>query len=84
MKWQEVREKFPHQWLVLEAVKSHSEGDVWVADDLAVLDSLEDGGAAMRRYSDLRRELPQREVFFYHTDKDSIRIQEIRSLGLRV
>ncbi len=84
MKWQDVRDKFPHRWLVLEAIKSHREGDYWIADDLSVLDQFEDGWAAIQRYGELHREWPQREVFFYHADREAIRIQQIPSLGLRV
>lgn len=84
MKWQEVRERFPHQWVVLEAMNSHREDDYWVPDELAILDHFEDGWAAMRRYRDLRNQFSQRDIFYFHSDRESLRIQEIHTLGLRL
>jgi hypothetical protein len=84
MKWQDIRDRFPHRWLVLEALKSRREEGKWIVDDMSVMDCFEDGFAAMRRYHDLHREFPQREFFFFHSDRDVVEIEEIRSLGLRV
>jgi hypothetical protein len=39
MQWQEVRAHYPQQWLLLEAVKAHSEDDQRILDQLAVLDA---------------------------------------------
>ena len=38
MKWNEVRQHYPHQWLLLEAVEAHSSAGKRVLDELAVLD----------------------------------------------
>jgi hypothetical protein len=83
MKWQEIRERFPHRWLVLEALKFHREGDFWVADDMGVLGDFGDGFDAMHYYHALKTEMPQREIFFFHSDKEAIRIEEVHSVGLR-
>jgi len=83
MKWHEVREHFPHQWLLVEAMKAHSVEDQRVIDDLAVVDRFPDGQSAMRGYSDLHRDDPMRELYVLHTDRENLEITELRWLGIR-
>ncbi len=33
MKWQQVREQYPDRWLLLEAIRTHTEGDKRVVED---------------------------------------------------
>ena len=42
MKWHQVREHFPHQWLLVEATKAHSVDERRILDDLAVVDHIAD------------------------------------------
>lgn len=83
MEWQEVRKHFPHQWLLIEAIKAHSEGGKRFFDDIAVVDTFEDSTTALRRFSNIHRERPDREYFVLHTDKENLDIKEIRWVGIR-
>ena len=69
MKWAEVRAEHPNQWLVVEALRSHEEGDVFVPDDLSVMERCPDGAAAFATYRRLHRAYPAREFVFVHTSR---------------
>ncbi|HYN77804.1 MAG TPA: hypothetical protein VES73_08420 [Lamprocystis sp. (in: g-proteobacteria)] len=83
MQWQEIRAHYPQQWLLLEAVKAHSEGDQRILDQLAVLDAFPDSATALNAYAKIHREVPQREFYVFHTSRDTLDIRERQSLGIR-
>ena len=37
MKWQEIRQRYPKAWLLLEAIEAHTEGDKRILESLAVI-----------------------------------------------
>lgn len=84
MKWQKIREQFPEQWLLVEAIKSHSEGGKRIVEDLSVLEIYSDSLSAMRRYGQMRQDHPWRECFVVHTDREDLDIRERFSLGPRM
>ena len=76
MRWSEVREAHPDQWVVMEALDAHSEPGRWVVELMSVVDTCPDGLAAMHRYGELRRAYRGREFFFFHTSNREIVIEE--------
>jgi len=82
MQWQQIRQHHPQQWLLLEAVAAHSEGDRRILDDLAILGIFPDSVLAMRGYSDLHRLAPQRELYVFHTSGENLDIRERQWLGI--
>jgi len=83
MTWQEIRSHYPKQWLLVEALKAHSEADKRILEELAVLDMFPDSALAMRRYAALHHEFPFRELYVLHTDRETLDITERRWLGIR-
>jgi hypothetical protein len=83
MQWDEIRRHYPDQWLLLEAISAHSEGNVRIPDQLAVIAAFPDSGAAMARYAQLHRSDPERELYVFHTSRSSLQIAERRWVGLR-
>lgn len=83
MQWDEIRCHFQHQWLVVEVMKAHSENGKRILEDMSIVNTYPDGSAAMKGYSQLHREFPQREFYFVHTDRKTIEIEERFSLGIR-
>ena len=83
MQWQEIRDRYPHQWLLTEAIAAHSAAGERVVEDLAVLGTYPDGLAAMHGYRDLHRRDPGRELYVLHTDRERLEITEQRWLGVR-
>ncbi len=83
MTWNEVRQHFPQQWLLVEATQAHSEARRRILDELAVLGSYPSGKMAMDGYLDLHRRMPERELFVLHTSREELEIEELRWLGIR-
>lgn len=53
MKWQEIREHYPHQWLLVKAIKAHSQASKRILDQLSVVSSFDDSLTAMSSSSPL-------------------------------
>lgn len=84
MIWQEVRQRYPAQWLVIEALEAHTTADNQRRlDRIAVIDMCADGQAAMQTYRRLHQQFPHREFYFVHTSRDELNIQERRWIGIR-
>ena len=83
MKWEEVRERYPHQWLLVEAIQARSGADRRVVEELAVVDPFADSASALRRYNELHRQEPQRELYVLQTDREQLDIRERHWLGIR-
>lgn len=48
MKWEELRNLYPHQYVKLEVVESHIENDKGYVDDVALIKVISDSKEAMR------------------------------------
>ncbi len=83
MRWQEVREQSPDQWLVVEALKAHTEGQQRCLDRVAVVERCPDGSAALQWYRQLHQEYPLREFYFVHTSRETLDIRERQWLDIR-
>jgi hypothetical protein len=83
MQWQEIRQHYPQQWLLLEAIKAHSEADKRILDQLAVVSTFPDSASALNGYTQLHREAPERELYVFHTSRERLEIVERRWLGIR-
>ena len=83
MNWMEVRQAYPHQWLLVEAINAYSDSGKRVLDRLAVLGAFCDSIAAMQDYAELHREAPARELYVLHTDREALEILERTWLGIR-
>jgi len=83
MLWSEIRKGYPDQWLVVEALTAHTDGEKRILDELAVTETCPDGSAAMSRYRQLRRQYPDREFYFLHTARQTLDIVERHWLGIR-
>lgn len=83
MNWQQARQAHPDRWLVLEATAAHSEMGRRILDEVAVVVAVEDAQQAMRRYLDIHRSEPARELYVAHTSRETLDIEERRWAGIR-
>ncbi len=83
MKWQEIRRHYPHQWLMVEAIKARSEAGKRILDDLTIVNAFPDSRTAMKGYIQLHRQSPERELYVLHTDRKELDVTERRWLGIR-
>ncbi|MEK4061893.1 MULTISPECIES: hypothetical protein [unclassified Paenibacillus] len=82
MRWDEVQERFPNEWVVLEATKAYSKEGQRFIEEMSVIDSYEDSTKALKRYSELHLEDPHREYCFFHTSRPEVVARE-RYVGIR-
>lgn len=82
MRWVEIQERFPNEWVVLEATKAYSKEGQRYIEEMTVIDSFEDSTEALKRYSELHREDPHREYCFFHTSRPVVVARE-RYVGVR-
>lgn len=77
MQWSEVRERFPNQFVLVEELASHIEGDMVLVDDMSVVRAVPDEEATktLMQCKD--------KMFVYHTSNDSVVMELRRRPGLR-
>ena len=83
MIWSKVREAYPDQWLIIEALAAHTQGNERLLDRIAVIETCPDGATALQRYQKLHHKYPHREFYFVHTQRDELDITERRWAGIR-
>ncbi|KAJ49740.1 hypothetical protein BD780_000815 [Clostridium tetanomorphum] len=74
MKWSEIREKYPNQFVLLKALKSHVDGDKKIVDDVALVKIIENSKEA--------NELLIRskgDTFVFHTSKDKLSLTIVQN-----
>lgn len=77
MKWKDVKNVYNNQWVIIEAVKAHSEGEERIIDDLSIIESFgDDSITAMKKYKEIHRENKQRELYVVHTSRETLEIKE--------
>jgi len=76
MQWQDIRQHYPHQWLLIEAITAHSAAGKRVLEHLAVIDTFADSVTAIQRYTQLHRDAPERELYVFHTSRETLDIVE--------
>lgn len=45
MRWTEMRQQYPEQWLIIDAPEAHTEGDRWKLEQMTVVEVCPDGAA---------------------------------------
>jgi hypothetical protein len=83
MRWEEIRSHYPHQWLLVEAIKARSEAGKRILEDLTIVNTFPNSRAAMKEYTQLHAEAPERELYVLHTDREKLDVIERKWLGIR-
>lgn len=78
MKWQEVRDLYPNQFVVFKILESHVIGNKEYVDDVAVVKAISDGKEAMKEFVDCK---PGQLV--YSTNNEEVIIQLVENIGIR-
>jgi hypothetical protein len=82
MHWQTIRNQYPQSWLLVEALKAHTEANQRLLDQLVVIDIFKDSRTALQNYRQLHRQAPQRELYVLHTSREP-NIAELSRLGTK-
>lgn len=84
MQWNEIRERYPNQWLLVEAIDARTDTGKRVLDELSVIDTFDDSAEALRRYQELHRQARDREYYVLHTSRVELDITEHPWFGIRL
>ena len=57
MLWHEVRDTYPNQWVVLEAISAHDVDNKRIFEDVAVVNAVDDATMAHSKYKALHNQL---------------------------
>lgn len=84
MKWEDVRQAFPEQWVLVEAVQAYTNDESErILEEIAPLKKFSNSPEAMRAYQELHRENPTRELYVLHTNRENSNIKEKKWVGVR-
>jgi hypothetical protein len=75
MTWEEIRQQYPHRWLVLEGFGAYADGAKWIVPRLEVIEAFaDDWKPAWELYKKLHHEDKWRDYYFLHTDREQLNI----------
>lgn len=83
MKWEQVREQYPEQWVLVEAISAYSKNSIRYLDELSVISHFPDSTPAWKEYKKLHLAQPTREYYIFHTDHHTIEVKEQKFIGVR-
>jgi hypothetical protein len=83
MTYQEIQKIHPETWLLLEAIKAHSQGEFRILEDIAVLNTYPTSTAALEAYRSLHLSTPARELYVVHSSSPQLVIKERVWHGIR-
>ncbi|KFD41614.1 hypothetical protein HY02_03770 [Peptococcaceae bacterium SCADC1_2_3] len=83
MRWQDVRLNYPSKWLVIEAFSARTENKKRIIEGIKVVDTFEDGNSALRKYLQLHKEHPEKEMYVVHTSRPELEVEELIWTGVR-
>lgn len=78
MKWQEVRDLYPNQFVKVKVLESTIKGDKEYVEDVAVIKAISDGKQAMEEFINCKP-----EDLIYNTKNKEIVIQLVENIGIR-
>lgn len=84
MQWEEIRVHYPHQWLLVEAIKAHSDAGQRIVEQMAVISTFQDSTVALQNYRQFHHESPERELYVLHTDREQLDIREHLARSARI
>lgn len=84
MKWEDVCQAFPEQWVLIEAVRAYTnENSERILDEIAPLKKFSNSPDAMKAYQEIHLEGPKRELYVLHTSRKEPNIIEKKWVGVR-
>ena len=84
MKWEGVRQKYNNEWVIIEAINARTQEDIRLIDQVTVVDAFnDDNNKALRKYVELHKPFPEKELYVVHTSRERLNIKERRWIGVR-
>ncbi len=77
MKWEEVRNLYPNQFVKFQVLKSHVEDDIEYVEELALIGPIEEEHATKELLNS------REDILVYHTSNDKVKLKIRTRIGLR-
>ncbi|RWR07767.1 hypothetical protein [Siminovitchia fortis] len=72
MKWEDVRQAFPKQWVLIEVAQAYTNDESErILEEITPLKKFSNSPEAIRVYQELHRENPTRELYILHTSREN-------------
>lgn len=84
MKWNSLREHYPEQWVLFEALEAYSHDGKRIVENLSFIDAFDSSTEAFQLYDELNQKEPERELYISHTSKKNLSFYERKWLGVRL
>lgn len=74
--WEEVRQKYPSEWVLIEAIDAFSAKGKRIINQVTVVDVFGNyGNTALRQYARLHKMYPESELYIVHTKRPYLDIK---------
>lgn len=84
MKWEDVCQAFPNQWVMIEVVEAYTNDEnERVLEEVTRLNKFSTSTDAMNAYQQMHQENPQKELYVLHTSRKEPNIMERKWVGVR-
>lgn len=84
MDWDQIRIKYPNQWLVVEALSAHTDSNgKRIIGNINIIDFCADGKSAFVKYREAHQKDPEGEYYYLHTSREKLDIEETAWVGIR-
>ena len=79
MKWEDIRQKYIDEWIIIEAINARTEDGNRIVEELTIVDNFDnDNNRALRKYVKFHKANPKRELYVVHTSRNKLNIKERR------
>lgn len=83
MLWNEVKQAYPSQWVIIEAIDAKTVGEQRIVEQMSVVDTFDDSQKALLKYVELHKTHKDREYYVAHTERPELGIEILRWSGVR-
>ncbi|MDQ6421496.1 hypothetical protein RB620_18890 [Paenibacillus sp. LHD-117] len=83
MQWSEICEKYPNQIVLVEALRTSSKDNIRTVEEMSILSDFRDNMDAWKEYKKIHRDMPEKELYIFHTSKEKAEVIEQFFVGIR-
>ncbi len=84
MHWEDLKKTTPQQWVIIEAVEAHTDGDNRIIENIQLVEMFgADNIGASRHYAQLHKSHPEKEYYVVHTSRPELNIKVRNCTGVR-
>jgi len=83
LKWEQIREHYPEQWVLVQAISAYSKNSIRYLEELSVIANFPESTLAWKAYKKLHLADPTQEYYIFHTDHETLEVKEQKFIGIR-